>query len=413
MTRLGPLAAAFMVGTSVTGAAQSPTDPAVATALELLRKDNAWTIEQQVSLCEIPAPPFKEAPRGAEFARRMEALGYRAAIDQVGNVISVKAGTGGGRRLVLAAHLDTVFPEGTDVRVTRENGRLKGAGIGDDCRGLAVVLAVARAMAIAKVAPAGDVVFVANVGEEGPGNLRGAKHLFEQKSAGPIDAFVSVDGIGLGMVTRAVGSNRYRVTYQGPGGHSFGDFGMPNPIHAMGRAIAAIANLEVPASPRTIFNVGVVEGGTSVNSIAALATMQVDLRSESAQALATLDVAVQRALRSAVTAEQGRWPGSATPLEVSIDVIGRRAAGTQPDTLWLARAAQAAAQKLGFSAPAGVAGSTDANVPIGLGIPALAIDGGGRGDGAHSLGEWYEDGDRGFLGPQWALLIVWAATTAR
>lgn len=413
MTLIGTLAAMIMVGASATGAAQSPTDPAITTALELIRKDNAWTIEQQVSLCEIPAPPFKEATRGAEFARRMEALGYRATIDQVGNVISVRPGIGGGRRLVLAAHLDTVFPEGTDVRVSRDGGRLKGAGIGDDCRGLAVVLAVARAMAQANVRTAGDVVFVANVGEEGPGNLRGTRHLFEQQSAGRIDAFVSVDGVGLGMVTRAVGSIRYRVTYQGPGGHSFGDFGMPNPIHAMGRAIAAIADLEVPASPRTIFNVGVVEGGTSVNSITAKAAMQIDLRSESAPALVSLDAAVQRALRAAVAAEQARWPGSAKPLEMTIDVIGRRAAGSQPDTLWLVRAAQAAAKKLGFPAPTGAAQSTDANVPIGLGIPALAIDGGGRGDGAHSLGEWYEDGDRGFLGPQWALLIVWAATTAR
>lgn len=390
-------------------AQSTPGDP-VQAALDILRRDNAWTLEQQVALCEIPAPPFKEAVRAAEYARRLEALGYRATIDQIGNVIATRAGTGGGRRLVLAAHLDTVFPEGTDVRVTRDGGRLKGAGIGDDCRGLAVVLAVARAMALSKVTTAGDLVFVANVGEEGPGNLRGIRHLFEQKSAGPIDAFVSVDGIGLGMVTRAVGSNRYRVTFQGPGGHSFGDFGIPNPMHAMGRAIAAIADLPVPTSPRTIFNVGVVEGGTSVNSITAKATMQVDLRSESAEALAGLDGAVQRAIQSAVTAEKARWPGSAAALGVAVEVIGRRSAGSQPDTLWLARAAQTAAKVLGFPAPSGIAQSTDANVPIGLGIPALAIDGGGRGDGAHSVGEWYEDGDRGYLGPQWALLIALAAT---
>lgn len=390
-------------------AQSTPGDP-VQAALDILRRDNAWTLEQQVALCEIPAPPFKEAVRAAEYARRLEALGYRATIDQIGNVIATRAGTGGGRRLVLAAHLDTVFPEGTDVRVTRDGGRLKGAGIGDDCRGLAVVLAVARAMALSKVTTAGDLVFVANVGEEGPGNLRGIRHLFEQKSAGPIDAFVSVDGIGLGMVTRAVGSNRYRVTFQGPGGHSFGDFGIPNPMHAMGRAIAAIADLPVPTSPRTIFNVGVVEGGTSVNSITAKATMQVDLRSESAEALAGLDGAVQRAIQSAVTAEKARWPGSAAALGVAVEVIGRRSAGSQPDTLWLARAAQTAAKALGFPAPSGIAQSTDANVPIGLGIPALAIDGGGRGDGAHSVGEWYEDGDRGYLGPQWALLIALAAT---
>ena len=408
MNRAIRRAAVLVALTAAPGRAQS-TQP-VQTALDILRRDNAWTLEQQVSLCEIPAPPFKEGPRAAAYARRMEALGYRTTIDQVGNVIATRAGTGGGRRLVLAAHLDTVFPEGTDVHVTRDGGRLKGAGIGDDCRGLAVVLAVARAMALAKLTTQGDLVFVADVGEEGPGNLRGIRHLLEQQSAGAIDAFVSVDGVGLGMVTRAVGSNRYRVTFQGPGGHSLGDFGIPNPIHAMGRAIAAIADLPVPSSPRTIFNVGVVEGGTSVNSIAAKATMQVDLRSESTQALAALDDAVLLAIRSAVTAEKARWPTSTAPLGVAIDVIGRRSAGTQPDTLWLARAAQSAAKTLGFPVPQGIASSTDANVPIGLGIPALAIDGGGRGDGAHSLGEWYEDGDRGYLGPQWALLIALAAT---
>ena len=410
MNRAHWLAAALLAGAPVAAPAQPAPDPSVHAALDILRRDNAWTLDQQISLCEIPAPPFKEAVRGAEVARRLEALGYRTTVDQVGNVIATRAGTGGGRRLILAAHLDTVFPEGTDVRVGRDGGRLNGAGIGDDCRGLAVILAVARAMAQANVTTAGDLVFVANVGEEGPGNLRGIRHLFEQKSAGPVDAFVSVDGVGLGMVTRAVGSNRYRVTFQGPGGHSFGDFGMPNPMHAMGRAIAAIADLPVPASARTIFNVGVVEGGTSVNSITAKATMQVDLRSESAEALARLDDAVQRAIQGAVTAEKARWPGSAAALGVTVDVIGRREAGTQPDTLWLARAAQNAARSLGFPVPAGIAASTDANVPIGLGIPALAIDGGGRGDGAHSLGEWYEDGDRGYLGPQWALLIALAAT---
>lgn len=410
MIRTARIAAVLVLLTHPAGLAQStPGDP-VQAALDLLRRDNAWTLEQQVALCEIPAPPFKEAVRAAEYARRIEALGYRATIDQVGNVIATRPGTGDGRRLILAAHLDTVFPEGTDVRVTRVGGRLKGAGIGDDCRGLAVVLAVARAMALSKVTTAGDVVFVANVGEEGPGNLRGIRHLFEQKSAGPIDAFVSVDGIGLGMVTRAVGSNRYRVTFQGPGGHSFGDFGIPNPMHAMGRAIAAIADLPAPSSPRTTFNVGVVEGGTSVNSITAKATMQVDLRSESADALARLDDAVQLAIQSAVAAEKARWPGSTAALGVAVEVIGRRSAGSQPDTLWLARAAQTAAKALGFAVPSGIASSTDANVPIGLGIPALAIDGGGQGDGAHSLGEWYEDGDRGYLGPQWALLIALAAT---
>jgi len=390
-------------------AAQAGLDPAVGRALARLERDNAWTIEQQISLCEIPAPPFGEQARGAEYARRFEALGYRAVVDQVGNVIATRKGTGGGRRLVLAAHLDTVFPAGTDVRVRREGTRLHGPGIGDDCRGLAVVLAIARAMALEQVATRGDVVFVGNVGEEGPGNLRGVRHLFEQGSAGKIDAFVSVDGVGLGMVTAGVGSNRYRVTFKGPGGHSYGDFGMPNPMHAMGRAIAAIGDLEVPADPRTVFNVGVVEGGTSINSIPMTATMQIDLRSESAAALARLDSAFRRTVSQAVEREKARWPGSDKALSAEIGVIGLRPAGSQPDSLWLVRAARDAAKTLGLPIPRGGASSTDANLPISLGIPALAVDGGGRGDGAHSLGEWYDDGTDGFRGPQWVLLLTVAA----
>jgi acetylornithine deacetylase/succinyl-diaminopimelate desuccinylase-like protein len=403
----------LLASTRAPFAAQPTNDPRVTAALEILQRDNAWTLEQQVALCEIPAPPFKETARAAEYARRLRALGYRPTIDQIGNVIAVRRGTGGGRRLVLAAHLDTVFPEGTEVRVRREGTRLAGPGIGDDCRGLAVVLAVARAVELARVETSGDLVFVGNVGEEGPGNLRGVRHLFEAKSAGPIEAFISVDGIGLGLVSRAVGSNRYRVTFQGPGGHSYGDFGMPNPMHAMGRAIAAIADLQVPSTPRTIFNVGIVEGGTSVNSIAGTATMQVDLRSESAAALAALDSAFQRSVAAAVERERQRWPGSTAALEARIEVIGRRSTGTQPDSAWIVRAALDAATALGIPPPTPGAASTDANVPLGLGIPALAIDGGGRGAGAHSLGEWYDDGDRGYLGPQWALLLAVRVTSGR
>jgi acetylornithine deacetylase/succinyl-diaminopimelate desuccinylase-like protein len=394
-------------------AAQQETDPRVAVALGILEKDNAWTLEQQASICEIPAPPFKETTRGAEFARRLTALGYRVTTDQIGNVIAVRPGQGGGRRLVLAAHLDTVFPEGTDVRVRREGTRLSGPGIGDDCRGLAVILAVARAVQLARVDTAGDLVFVGNVGEEGAGNLRGVRHLVEAKSAGQIDAFITVDGVGLGLVSRGVGSNRYRVVFKGPGGHSYGDFGIPNPIHAMGRAIALIGDLEVPTAPKTTFNVGMVEGGTSVNSIAGTATMQVDLRSESMAALGAVDSAFQSAIRTAVAAERTRWPASKATLEAEIQVIGKRATGSQPDSAWIVRTALAAASKLGIPAPTPGTASTDANVALWLGVPALALDGGGRGDGAHSLGEWYDDGDRGYLGTQWALLVAMAITNPR
>jgi tripeptide aminopeptidase len=376
--------------------------------LATLQTDNAWTIAQQKSLCEIPAPPFKETARGLEYKKRLETLGLRARIDAVGNVIAERPGTSRGPTIVLAGHLDTVFPEGTDVRVKTDGGRMSGPGIGDDCRGLAVVLAVARAYQQANLRHDGRVIFVGNVGEEGPGNLRGVRHLFEQELKGQIDYFISVDGVGLDITARAVGSNRYKVTYKGPGGHSYGAFGIPNPIHALGRAIAKISEIQVPANPKTTFNVGVVGGGTSVNSIAFEGIMEIDMRSESADALATVDRQVRRALQEALEEENARWPGErAARARVSliIDTIGIRPTGAQSDSVRIVQVALGAARTLAFTPTIG-ASSTDANLPISIGVPAITIDGGGNGGGAHSLAEWYEDGPNGWLGPQWAALIV-------
>ncbi|MGI9076289.1 MAG: peptidase dimerization domain-containing protein, partial [Gemmatimonadaceae bacterium] len=203
-----------------------------------------------------------------------------------------------------------------------------------------------------------------------------------------------------------VGSHRYRVSYRGPGGHSYGAFGMPNPIHALGRAIAAISELRVPADPKTTFSVGILRGGTSVNSISSEATMEVDLRSESANALETLDAQFQGAVRSAHAAERARWPDSNVHLTVKLDTMGIRPAGGQADSSRIVRVAQDAQRSLGIPVSSTEASSTDANIPMGLGIPAITIDGGGTGGGAHSLAEWYDDGADGFLGPQWAALIL-------
>jgi tripeptide aminopeptidase len=380
----------------------------IESVLATLKADNAWTLSQQKTICEIPAPPFKEAARAAEYKRRLDALGFRARIDAIGNVIAERPGTGKGPTIVLAGHLDTVFPEGTDVRVREENGRMKAPGIGDDCRGLAVVLAVARAYQRANPRQDARIVFVGDVGEEGPGNSRGTRHLFDKELKGQIDYFISVDGTGLGVTSRAVGSNRYRVTYKGPGGHSYGAFGIPNPIHALGRAIAKISDIQVAASPKTTFNVGVINGGTSVNSIAFEASMEIDMRSESADALRAIDQTVRRSLQEALDAENGRWTGDRAPrarLTMVIDTIGIRPTGAQSDSARIVQVALLTAKSLGFS-PATTAGSTDSNVPISLGLAAITIDGGGHGEGAHSLGEWYEDGPSGWLGPQWAALIV-------
>lgn len=385
--------------------------PAIARALATIRADNAWTLEQQASICEIAAPPFKEAARAAEFKRRLEALGIsNVRIDATGNVIGERAGTGGGPTVVLSAHLDTVFPEGTNVKVRRDSTaaggtRLSAPGIGDDCRGLAAVLAVARAMRSADVRTAGMVYFVGTVGEEGPGNLRGVRALFAGELKGKIDYFISVDGTGFGAVSGAVGSNRYRVSYKGPGGHSYGAFGMPNPIHAMGRAIAKMADFTVPASPRTTFSASVVSGGTSVNSIPYEAIVEVDMRSESATSLATLDAKFQTAISDALREERARWPDSKVPLTLVIDTIGIRPAGSQPDSARIVRVAVEAGRALGFPVTPH-ASSTDSNVPIGLGIPAITLDAGGRSATAHSLTESYDDGPNGYVGPQYVVLVL-------
>ena len=405
-TRSLPALLALCAGPLLAQQAPPASHPAMRAALDAIKAENAWTLDQQVSICEIPSPPFKEQKRGEELARRFRALGLvNVRTDAEGNVIGERPGTGG-KTVVLSAHLDTVFPEGTDVKVSREGSFMKAPGIGDDCRGLAVILSVAKAMQGARLPNVGTILFVGTVGEEGPGNLRGVRYLFTKSDLRKsIDYFISVDGTGLGVTSRAVGSNRYRVTFAGPGGHSFGAFGMPNPIHAMGRAIAKIAEIQVPAAPKTTFNVGIVSGGTSVNTISPAGVMEVDMRSESAKELATIDGKVHAAIQQALSEERARWPRSRVPLDVKIDTIGIRPTGEQPDDAPIVRAAIASGKALGFTAPTG-ASSTDSNIAISLGIPAVTIDGGGQGHGAHALGESYEDGDRGWLGPQWAALLV-------
>jgi tripeptide aminopeptidase len=408
--RLGMTVVVLIVGSLGLGA-QEPA-PAIKAALDQLRTTNALTLDQQVSICEIAAPPFKEQQRAEEMKRRFIAAGLRnVRIDSIGNVLAERPGTGRGPTVVFSAHLDTVFPEGTDVKVKREGTTYRAPGIGDDCRGLTVLLSVARAMHDNKIATDGTILFVANVGEEGPGNLRGIRYLFA-KPPMKIDYFVAVDGTGLGITSRAVGSNRYKVSFKGPGGHSYGAFGMPSPIHALGRAIAKIAEIQVPQSPKTTFNVGIVEGGTSVNTISPLGAMEMDLRSESPVELEKVDARFHKAVYEALMEENARWPSSPVKITVDIASMGVRPAAAPPDTSAIVRAAQAAAKSLGFQAALG-ASSTDANIPMSLGVPAITIDGGGDGNGAHSMSESYTDGDKGWLGPQWALLIVTSLTKAR
>ena len=380
--------------------------PAVQAALTTLERENSWTLDQQITLCEIPAPPFKEAARGVYFRQQLMALGLeKVRVDGEGNVIGELRGSGTGPTVVLSGHLDTVFPEGTDVKVTRDGTMLRGPGIGDDCRGLAATLAVTRALTQNAVPIAGRLLVIGTVGEEGPGNLRGVRALFTGPMRDSIDYFISVDGTGIAITNGAVGSARYRFTVIGPGGHSYGAFGLVNPIHAVGRAIAAIGDLQVPETPRTTFSVGIITGGTSVNTISADASFDLDMRSESLASLQELDARVQTVVAKAVADEQARWPKSRGQLTLKVDTIGLRPAGKTPDSAHIVRVAQAAADALRLYAPLN-ASSTDANFPISLGIPAITVDGGGVGRAAHSLEESYDDRTDGYKGPQWILLLV-------
>jgi len=377
--------------------------PEVRAAIDFAKTDEMRTIEDQIKICEVEAPPFQETKRAELYASLLREAGVKnVRIDAEGNVIGERPGAAARPNVVLSAHLDTVFPRGTNVKVRRDGYVLRGAGIGDDCRGLADVLAVARALNKAGVSTPGTITFVATVGEEGLGDLRGVKRLFNDTLKDKIDRFVSIDGEGLGVTHIAIGSARFRVTFKGPGGHSFGSFGVVNPIHAMGRAMAGIADLQVPSSPRTTFNVGRVGGGTSINAISSEAWMEVDLRSGDTSALRTLEKQFRQAVADAVAQENARWNSSA--LTATIEVVGMRPAGRLSSAAPIVQAAisvsKALSLPLSFSE-----GSTDANLPLSLGIPAVTIDAGGRGSGAHTDNETYDATDA-WKGTQRAILLT-------
>jgi tripeptide aminopeptidase len=382
---LGPVG--FAYGQQASGVAGLARTAAVRAAIESARATEPQTIEEQIRFCEVPAPPFRESARAAALKRVFEELKLRnVRLDRVGNVLADRPGTMEGPRLVVAAHLDTVFPEGTNVRVRREGDRLSGPGIGDNCRGLAVLVAIARSMDQGRVQTPWTVTFVANVGEEGLGDLRGVKEVFAGE--GRVDRFVTIDNAGLSITNWAVGSRRYRVTFKGPGGHSFGSFGLANPANALGRAIAKISDFQVPSQPRTTFNVGRIGGGTSVNAIPFESWMEVDLRSSEPGPLAELDAKLRRAVGAAVAEENSRWGGHATITSV-IELVGDRPAGSTPATSPIVETAQAVARELGLVASLSE-GSTDANVPMSRGIPAIAIGGGGSSDGSHAPQESFD-----------------------
>lgn len=380
------------------------TNPKVARALGRIREIEPATIEEQIRITEIPAPTFKEGKRAEYFRQRFTELGLKnVRIDRAGNAIGERAGRTDKPTLVLAAHLDTVFDDATDVRVRREGNMLKAPGISDDGRGLTVLLAIAKTLNEAKIETEGTIIFVANTAEEGLGDLKGVKHLFNQELKGRITHFISIDGAGLGVTHAAVGSRRYRTIFKGAGGHSYGAFGLPNPIHALGRLIEKVSGFQVPQKPKTTFNVGKIGGGTSVNSISQTATLEIDMRSEAPEELLKLDAAYKLAVEQALQEENRRWQNK-EKLTVENLEVGNRPAGTQNLDAPIVQIATAANRALAIKSELS-ARSTDSNIPISLGIPAITIDGGGDATGTHALQETFDSTDS-HIGSQRALLIV-------
>nr|WP_315393510.1 M20/M25/M40 family metallo-hydrolase [uncultured Duganella sp.] len=371
--------------------ARIAAQPAVKRALAYIEKNEPTTTANTLAINAIPAPTFAESARATDYAARMKAAGLQDVhLDEAGNVLGTYRGAGKGPTIVLAAHLDTVYPAGTDLTVREKDGRFYSPGIADNARSLAAVLTIASAMREAGVAPVGDILMVANVGEEGLGDLKGVKHLFSQRK--DIKAFVGLEpalGANGDPVTHiGTGSRRFKVTVRGPGGHSYEGFGLPSAVHAAGRVIARIDDLRVPSQPKVTFNVGVIEGGQSVNSIAAAASMLIDIRSSDAALLAETERNIKAAILRGVDDTNERWNSKA--ISADIVLIGDRPAGQMAKDASIVKLALAAATAQGRPALLDGPHSTDANLPMSLGIPAITMPAGGSSGGYHSeKNEWW------------------------
>jgi len=385
------------------------SDPVVRKALDHAKATDGAALQDLIMLTQIPAPPFKEEVRGRKYAELLRAAGADSVyIDEVGNVIALRRGKVGGRVVAVVGHLDTVFPEETDVSVTQRGDTIFAPGVTDNTRGLVAILYTLKAMQEAGLRTDGDILFIGSVGEEGLGDLRGVKHLFRQ--GGPrIDAFIAIDGSSENrIVAQALGSRRYRVTFKGPGGHSWGAFGGANPAHALGRAIRLFdeaADAFTASGPRTSYNIGRIGGGTSVNSIPFEAWLEVDMRSESQASLLAIDSIFRAAVQQAVD-EQNRLVRRGEKLTVEVEQVGDRPSGeTDPNAPLLLRS-QAAIRLFG-GRPSVTRSSTDSNVPIALGVPAVTLGAGGRGGRSHSLDEFWVNRNA-YLAVQRLLLVITA-----
>jgi tripeptide aminopeptidase len=385
--------------------AQLAENAQVRAALAWFAPNLSWINDQQARLTEIPAPPFKEAQRAAAVKALLSASGLNVQIDATGNVIGELAGINEKEFVMLSAHLDTVFPAGTEVKVRRDGGRMSAPGISDNGTGLAALAAIARALHEAQIKPQRTILFVADVGEEGEGNLRGMRALVDAYH-GRLKAVIVLDGAGTDHVTTvALASRRLEVVINGPGGHSWSDFGMPNPINALVRGSVRFINTKVPASPRTTFNLGQIEGGTSVNSIPYEARLKVDVRSESENELTRLESALRECMAAGVRDEmESSRDRSRGKLEWKVEVIGSRPGGELAAESPLLAALRAADVIVGNESRI-ERSSTDANVPLSLGIDAISIGAGGNGGSAHSLQEWYDPAGRE-MGLKRALLTL-------
>jgi len=387
--------------------AQLMAMPHVARALRFFETHADAITEEHIRICTIPASPFGEQERAEYLSRKFSELGLtEVEIDEEGNCLGLLEGSSRSPLIVVSAHLDTVFSKDTNFNVTRRDNKLFAPGIADDGCGLAALLALAQAIQSERIPIEGSVLFVGTVGEEGEGNLRGVRHLFTKgRWAKNVDSFLSFDGPGLDRITnKALGSHRYRVEVTGPGGHSWGDFGLPNPVHAIGRAISRLAGYPAPKHPRTTFNVGRVEGGRSVNAIPGEAAMEVDLRSAAEAELQRLDAFFRKAMRDAVDEENATRRAGDPLLKLKVDLIGERPTGETPADSPLVELAMEATKLIGIE-PRLDQSSTDSNLPISLGIPAITLGAGGSSAFSHSLDEWYDPRGRD-LGLKRGLLVI-------
>jgi tripeptide aminopeptidase len=368
-------------------------DPACARGLQWIDKSAAWMTDQQIRLTEIPAPEFDEARRGEALEQLFAASGFQVRIDKTGNVIVERPGSDTKSVILLAAHLDTVFPAGTDVVVKRDGSRLLAPGIADNGVGLASLAGLARALAESRVRTTKTIVLVGDVGEEGEGNLRGMRALMDSYGS-RLSAVIAVDGPSTDHITtQGIASRRFEASVTGPGGHSWSDFGAPNPITAIARGIVKFSATSIPTDPRSSFNFGTIEGGTSVNSIPSSSAVKIDLRSEDEAELGRLETALREAMQAGVKEEISATQSAAGALELNFRSLGTRPAGKLPDDSPLVLAIRNVDRYLGNRSRL-ERSSTDANIPLSTGIPAVALGGGGRGGGSHTLEEWYDPSGR-------------------